>query len=223
MVERSARRDDECRSVAGGAVAADPRRPKSERTRRALLESAVRTIGREGFSGATVSRITAGAGVAVGTLYLHFPSRQHLFDDVLTHVREAMLRDVGPAVRGATGFLDVEQRGFVAFFKHLHRNPWYIRIETEARIWARDTYEAHVADLAQRYVRALRRCKRQGEFAGYAEDELEALAYMLMSARKYLAMRYIMQGDRARPLPRWLRDAYMQFVTHGLAGRAETE
>ncbi len=215
MIDRTDQADRRCRTVVRDAGLPTS---KSQRTRQALLESAVQTIGREGFSGATVSRITAGAGFAVGTLYLHFPSRQHLFDEVLAHVREAMLRDVNRAVRGATGYLDMEVRGFVAFFKHLQRNPWYIRIETEARIWARATYEAHVADLAFRYVRALRRCKQRGELSGYADDELEALAYMLMSARKYLAMRYIMRDGKACPLPEWLREAYMRFVAHGLTG-----
>ncbi len=47
----------------------------AQRTREALLDAGDQLAESEGFAGMTVSRITAAAGVAKGTFYLHFEDR----------------------------------------------------------------------------------------------------------------------------------------------------
>ena len=47
-------------------------------TRVRLFEAAVAEIGRSGLAGADVSTIAAAAGVARGTFYFHFPTKEHV-------------------------------------------------------------------------------------------------------------------------------------------------
>jgi AcrR family transcriptional regulator len=47
-------------------------------TRARLFDSAVAEISRSGLAGADVSAIAAGAGVARGTFYFHFPTKEHV-------------------------------------------------------------------------------------------------------------------------------------------------
>src|SRR5882762_5560618 len=76
-------------------------RPKLRRnekhivTRRRLFAAAIKVVGKYGYAGASVARITEEAGVAQGTFYLHFESRQVLLDQLLPAVGE----DVTTAVR----------------------------------------------------------------------------------------------------------------------------
>ena len=49
--------------------------PRRDRTRQALLESALAEIHGVGFQAASLSRIVAGAGVSKGALYHHFPNK----------------------------------------------------------------------------------------------------------------------------------------------------
>lgn len=62
--------------------------PRRDRTRQALLQSALTEIHGAGFQAASLSRIVAGAGVSKGALYHHFPNKLALgyavFDQPIT-------------------------------------------------------------------------------------------------------------------------------------------
>ena len=47
-------------------------------TRGRLFDAALAEIGRSGLAGADVSAIAAAAGVARGTFYFHFPTKEHV-------------------------------------------------------------------------------------------------------------------------------------------------
>jgi AcrR family transcriptional regulator len=51
-------------------------------TRARLFDAAVTEIGRSGLAGADVSTIAAAAGVARGTFYFHFPTKEHVVVEV---------------------------------------------------------------------------------------------------------------------------------------------
>src|SRR5215469_4346849 len=74
------------------------RMEKHEDTRRRLFQAAIKVVGKYGYAGASVARITAEAGVAQGTFYLHFESRQVLLDQLLPAVGE----EVSATVRERT-------------------------------------------------------------------------------------------------------------------------
>jgi len=65
----------------------------AEQRRRELTDAAVRVFAEKGIARTTVSEITEAAGVAKGTFYLYFASKEHLLgaikerlvDDILTH------------------------------------------------------------------------------------------------------------------------------------------
>ena len=56
----------------------------SEYRRDALLQAAVRVFGEHGFDCATMERIAQEAGVAKGTTYLYYPSKQSIYDAALS-------------------------------------------------------------------------------------------------------------------------------------------
>jgi AcrR family transcriptional regulator len=189
-------------------------------TRTRLLEASARLIYEVGFAGASIQAVTGRAGVAIATFYAYFPSRQALFDELLTHVRINAIAHIRNAVHGSKSFVELECRGFDAFFDYVWRNPWYIRIETEAALWAPSAYLRHFHDLADRYIAAMRRSKAAGELAAYGDHELPVLAFTLMAARHYLANRFVLASPQFHPLPAWVGESYAQFVASGLRNEA---
>lgn len=191
--------------------------PKLGNTRSLLLAAAARVVHENGYQATTVASITRAANVAIGTFYAHFPSRQEIFDELLNDVRERMLDHVREATRGSASFLEMEQRGFRAFFDHLATNPWYIRVETEAAVWSPESYARHFSDLSERYVRAMRHSKAAGELQAYGEHEFPILAFIFMAARHYLSTRYVLSKDGTVRLPSYAVETYLDLVRHGLA------
>ncbi len=60
------------------ASAASAREQQREETRERIFEAAVEEFRREGFARARVDRVVAAAGVARGTFYFHFPTKEHV-------------------------------------------------------------------------------------------------------------------------------------------------
>jgi len=121
-------------------------------------------------------------------------------------------------VRSATTFLEREEQAFRAFFGFLKRMPYFLRILNEAEIFAPKAHEAHFRNITQGYIRFLRKAGQNGETAVMSDDEIEATVYILISARGYLAMRYLMP-DGIVDMPEEAVAAYMRLVSRGLLER----
>jgi hypothetical protein len=101
-----------------------------------------------------------------------------------------------------------------AFCAYLSENPGFYRILYEAEVFAPKAHAAHIERLVAGYRRALGRAVARGEIEGYDEAELEAVVYMLLGARAYLAMRFI-SGGRAEVPDAAIR-AYGRMIERGL-------
>lgn len=89
-------------------------------TRARLLEAAAEHFASSGSQKTTMAMIAERAGVAVGTVYLHFPDKTALLEAVLTEALAALKRCLATAASGhtaRTAAQDVRQRteGLVAF------------------------------------------------------------------------------------------------------------
>jgi TetR/AcrR family fatty acid metabolism transcriptional regulator len=84
-------------SSTGGAR--DVARPKTEEKRKRILQAAVKVFARKGYFAARVSEIAKKAGVADGTIYLYFKSKEdiliRLFDEVMAEQAETARKAVG--------------------------------------------------------------------------------------------------------------------------------
>jgi TetR/AcrR family transcriptional regulator, mexJK operon transcriptional repressor len=68
----------------------DPRRLRMAETRAAILRAARPILLRDGLGGTTLDRIAAEGGIAKMTLYRHFPSKEALFEGLVTSMCEYM-------------------------------------------------------------------------------------------------------------------------------------
>ena len=206
-------------AAASKAIKARRSEPAPHDTRALLLRTASLLVHKHGYQATTIARITDAAKVAVGTFYAHFPSRQHLLDEILDHMRQSLLAYVREHTRGSRTFIEMEARGFQGFFEFLTLHPEYIRIESEAAVWAKESSTRHFIDLETRYTSAMRRSRASGEITLYGESEFPTLSYILMAARHYLSTRYALAKGTVRRMPPFAQTAYIDLVQRGLSIR----
>lgn len=164
------------------------REVKADETRRALYSAAATVVGKLGYEGASVAKITELAGVANGTFYNYFTTRQELFDQLLPTVGDRIVDYIRSRLdRGASG-VELERQRIVAYFEFVQQNRGFLRILNEAEVYAPRAFKQHMKKFAMRYVKALTRQLQNGEMERFREDELEPIVYMLMGARTYLTM-----------------------------------
>lgn len=171
------------------ATSADkaPRTARGEKTLRRLLEAAALEFGERGFHEAAITGITARAGVALGTFYTYFTSKEELFRALVADMSAAVRSHVAEAVRGAPDRLAAERIGLAAFITFVRGHRELYRIIEEAQFVAPDAYRRHYLSFAEGYRRNLSAAAERGEILA---GDNEARAWVLIGMSVFLGMRY---------------------------------
>ncbi|HEY9126865.1 MAG TPA: TetR/AcrR family transcriptional regulator [Acidobacteriaceae bacterium] len=80
-------------------------RPKSPEKRQAILDSAVRAIAQSGL-GASTAAIAKGAGIAEGTLFTYFATKDALFNELYGELKSATYRRINEEFPGEARLRD---------------------------------------------------------------------------------------------------------------------
>ena len=198
------------------AVSADkaPRTERGRRTVRKLLEAAAQEFGQRGFHEAAITGITSRAGVALGTFYTYFESKEELFRALVRDMSQATRAHVAEAVRGAPDRLSAERLGLAAFIAFTRRHPELYRIIEEAQFVAEDVYREHYLTFVEGYREGLAGAAAKGQIVE-GPDELRAWALIGMSV--FLGMRYGIWNEDMTP--ERVADGAIDLVSDGLRRR----
>lgn len=195
------------------------RNEKAELIRDCLLRAAGKVVGEVGYADASIALITSKAGLAQGTFYNYFESRQDILDQLLPALGEQMRQYVRSQARKGRDFSEREELAFRAFFSFLKESPHFFRILNEAESLAPNAHHTHIEAVARGYMDFLDHAHADGEFPGFEPKELEVVVFMLMAARSYLPMRYANGAEGQTEIPDWVVKAYMKFIKYGLMGQ----
>jgi AcrR family transcriptional regulator len=174
-----------------------PRTDRGRRTQRALLDAAAAEFGEKGFHDSSIVSITARAGVALGTFYTYFESKDALFRALVSDISDQVRASVAEQLADPAGdTLTREREAFVAFLAFARTHKELYRIIDEAEFVAHDEWRAHYDNAAQRILERLREGETKGELAGPID---EAHGWAIMGMNVFLGLRYGVQQPE-RPL-----------------------
>jgi AcrR family transcriptional regulator len=178
------------------------------------LDAARDEFGQRGFAESSIVAITQRAGVALGTFYTYFDSKEAVFQ-ALVQDMSAQVRDhVAPVLEGAADALDGERRALESFlwFAREHRDVY--RIIDEAEFVDAASYREHYETTAMRIAGRLIAGREAGEISSdYSDEELEILAWALMGANVFLGLRFAVWSSTD---PKTVADATGKLLRSGL-------
>ncbi len=180
--------------LATGAKA--PRTERGRRTMRTLLDAAAAEFGEKGFHDSSVVSITSRAGVALGSFYTYFDSKESLFRALVKDMSGQVRDNVAPAMADAKDGIDAEGRALTAFLAFAREHKEIYRIIDEAEFVAPDAWTAHYRGTAERILDRLRAAEARGELSGPVD---EAHAWAIMGMNVFLGLRYGVLGEE-RPV-----------------------
>jgi AcrR family transcriptional regulator len=205
--------------TAGGVAISRTTTERGRRTRRRLLDAAEQVFAENGYHDASIARIVERAGVAQGTFYIYFRSKQEIFEqlvgDLNTRLREAMSKGVAA---GGGDRLDAERRGFAAFFRFAAEHPALYRVIREAEFVAPEAMHRHYERIVEGYVRGLTAAMANGEVE---LCDPTVLAWALIAVGQLIGMRWVV-WDRRDAVPDDVFEQCMVVVARML-GRAPRE
>lgn len=195
------------------------RAEKSEATRSALFAAAIATVGEYGYAETSVARITEKAGVAQGTFYNYFESRQDLLDQLLPSISVRLLEHVKQKVREAEDSPIARERARITgFFEFLEQTPHLFKMLHEGEIHAPAGFRQHATLQTQSYEKAMLREHANGHLKGVEASEIPAISEIMMGARQWLSTRFcVKDGEIVQP-PHDVIDTYMKLAVRGIFG-----
>ena len=172
-----------------------PRTERGRRTQRALLDAAAAEFGEKGFHESSVVSITTRAGMALGSFYTYFESKEALFRALVRDLSLRVKDEVAPVVAGkGLGSIAGEEPALAAFLSFVREHKELYRIIDEAEFVANDEWRDHYLGGAARILQRLRLAEAAGD-TSIAIDEVHAWAIMGMNV--FLGLRYgVMKSDR---------------------------
>jgi len=179
------------KAPSGVASGKAPRTPRGERTLRKILDAAREEFGERGFSDSSIVGITQRAGVALGTFYTYFDSKELLFQALVRDMSAQVADTVGPAFVGSPNALDAARDGLELFLRFARENRHIYRIIDEAEFVDPRSYREHYETTATRIAARFVVARENGEIAAdLSNSDLEILAWASMGANVFLGLRY---------------------------------
>ncbi len=192
-------------------VSATPKTARGEATRRAILSAAEQVIGARGFNDASITDITREAGVAQGTFYIYFKSKDEVFAELVVEMGRLLRQALNEATAGAVDRLSAEKEGLRGFLAFVTAHPNLYRIIQEALFVNPDAYRGYFQSFADGYREALAEAEKAGEIR---PGDPDVRAWMLMGIAKTLGERAIVWGDET-PIDEVV-DAAHDMIVNGL-------
>lgn len=205
-------------STTEDSAAAKPRPVRTQRrtavTRRRLFDAAEKVFGDLGFHATSISEITRTAGVAQGTFYIHFTSKELLFSELVADISRRLRHHLAEAVANSPGRLVAERRGLEAFCAFVQQHPGVYRIVQESQFVDPTAYRDYYQRLATGYEQVLTSAVARGEIV---PGDASTRAWALMGIGHFLGMRHCLWAGTVPDAA--TLDAALDLISHGLAPR----
>ncbi|UZK67966.1 TetR/AcrR family transcriptional regulator [Sphingomonas sp. M1-B02] len=190
----------------------EPRTARGRRTLRAILDAAAEEFGEKGFHEGSVSAITRRAGVALGSFYTYFDSKDDVFRALVRDMSDQVRAHVAPALKDAPHQIAAEQAALLAFIKFARTHKEIYRIIDEAEFVDPESFRMHYATTADRIARRLQAAAERGEVR---PDVGEIHAWAIMGMNVFLGLRYSVWNDDVSP--ETIADVVASMLARGIA------
>ena len=196
-------------------TAKTPRTDRGRKTLRAILDAAAAEFGEKGFYESSIVGITTRAGVALGSFYTYFDSKDAIFRALVRDMSAQVGAHAGAAIHGIDDTLDREAAAFRAFLEFTRGHKEIYRIIDEAEFADPESHRLHYESTATRILARLKDGAAKGEVRA---DVDETHAWAIMGMNVFLGLRYGVWSDTedAASIAAIARD----FVAKGLKPKA---
>ena len=171
-----------------------PRTERGRRTQRAILDAAAAEFGEKGFHESSIVSITIRAGVALGSFYTYFDSKDEIFQALVRDMSEQLRDHVTPLVQAASDEIGAERIGLESFLGFVREHKEIYRIIDEAEFVDYASYRRHYETTVDRIRQRLEAGAARGEIRA---DVGEVHAWAIGGMNVFLGMRYGLWDESA--------------------------
>ena len=191
-----------------------PRTERGRRTQQAILDAAAAEFGERGFHEASISGITRRAGVALGSFYTYFDSKDAVFRALVQHMSGQVRDHVAPSIRAASDGIAAERAGLSEFIAFVRAHKEIYRIIDESEFVDPDSFRQHYATTAERIRQRLEAAAGRGDLI---DGVGEVHAWAIMGMNVFLGLRYGVWAEDVEPA--MVADTVAEMLRRGIGAR----
>ncbi|OPJ64575.1 TetR/AcrR family transcriptional regulator [Clostridium oryzae] len=124
------------------------------KTKRAIFDAAIKEFSNNGYSGATMDNIAIQAGVAKGTLYYHFKSKEEIFNYTITQGMEVVSEAVKEAIKDEE---DITERLRIVCKVQLgvvYQNREFFNV-VMSQLWGKEMRHSMLREVLKKYIKRI--------------------------------------------------------------------
>ncbi|MEY8001520.1 TetR/AcrR family transcriptional regulator [Clostridium sp. Mt-5] len=165
-------------------------------TKRTIFESAIKVFSKNGYSGATMDAIAADAGVAKGTLYYHFKSKEEIFKYIVQEGMNVLKEKIESDSKNVNNSLDK--------IKILCKVQWGLVYESRdfikvimSQLWGQEIRQLELRKCIRSYIIYIQDYLKEAMDDGSIKKcNLSFLAYTLFGTVCSVAVYELMNEDK---------------------------
>ncbi|OPY84227.1 MAG: HTH-type transcriptional repressor KstR2 [Smithella sp. PtaU1.Bin162] len=161
---------------------------KGEKTRQMILLSAEKIFGQLGVNRTNIADITRDAGVAQGTFYVHFASKDELLEGLVKYANHLIRRDLQRSVVNVRDRRDVERIAILVSFEFIGRHKWIYKIVPEFEMIDQTVTFWYYNKISEGYIRGLKQGIQKGQIRNIPPV---FLAWYLMGYTHFISLKWI--------------------------------
>jgi AcrR family transcriptional regulator len=188
-----------------------PKTKRGIKTREKLLEAAEVEFGSKGYHDCMIADITRRAGVAMGTFYIYYESKEEIFRELVSHMGRLTRSYIAQKIMGIESRLEAEKQGLKAYIEFARENKNLYRIVMESQFVALDAFKEYYRVFANAYETNLKSSVEKGQIR---DGNNEIRAWSLIGLSTYLGMKFGIWDDNIPAQE--ITDAAFDFIENGL-------
>ena len=193
-------------------------KPKTKRGRETLnniLSAAAQEIYEKGYHNAAINDITRRAGVASGTFYVYFDSKDDLYKFLLLQCSHIIRKHLNQVTRDCKTRREVEEVGLREWLKFVQKNQYMYHIIWESLYVDKQLFVDYYNTFSRAYMKGIDAAKERGEIR--SEINSEVLAWVLMGASNFLGLNWGLFSDYSTDSDlKQVVDSFMNILTGGV-------
>ena len=188
-----------------------PKTARGQVTREKLLRAAEMEFGEKGFHAVAINDITRAAGVALGTFYVYFDSKEEIYRALVTYMSHRTRSWIAERVADVPDRITAERKGLEAFLEFVREHKGLYRIISEAEFVANDAFVEHYREFALAYRENLEKAGKRGDIRS---GDYETWSWAIMGMAVFLGLRFA-EWDDSEP-PARIADIIGDLIANGI-------
>lgn len=130
------------------------------KTKRVIVDSAIKVFSSNGYNGATMDDIALNAGVAKGTLYYHFKSKEEIFKYIIMEGINVISEEISEATNKEMDSIAKLKSICKVQLELVYKNRDFFKV-IMSQLWGEELRQVELREIVQKYIEYIEKYVQQ--------------------------------------------------------------